>query len=78
INNRPPMAQAFKAKQGGGTFSVIVNPLKSKGGCSGAGAGDTDPGNGEGCWDRTRTEQARRLSDYFIPQVVKAAGDPDV
>ena len=78
INNRPPMAQAFKAKQGGGTFSVIVNHLKSKGGCSGAGAGDTDPGNGEGCWDRTRTEQARRLSDYFIPQVVKAAGDPDV
>ena len=78
VNNRPPMAQTFRATQGGGKFSVIVNHLKSKGGCSGAGAGDTDPGNGEGCWDRTRTEQARRLSSVFIPQVVTAAGDPDV
>ena len=78
VNNRPPMAQTFRATQGGGKFSVIVNHLKSKGGCSGAGAGDTDPGNGEGCWDRTRTEQARRLSSVFIPQVVAAAGDPDV
>ena len=78
INNRPPMAQTFRAKQGGGAFSVVVNHLKSKGGCNGAGAGDTDPGNGEGCWDRTRTEQARRLSAIFIPQVVAAAKDPDV
>lgn len=78
VNNRPPMAQTFRATQGGGKFSVIVNHLKSKGGCSGAGAGDTDPGNGEGCWDRTRTEQAQRLTSYFIPQVVAASGDPDV
>jgi predicted extracellular nuclease len=78
INNRPPMAQTFKATQGGGKFSVIVNHLKSKGGCGGAGAGDTDPGNGEGCWDRTRTEQAERLSAFFIPQVVAASADPDV
>jgi len=77
INNRPPMAQTFKASNGA-RFSVIVNHLKSKGGCSGAGAGDIDPGNGEGCWDRTRTNQAARLTSYFIPQVTAAAGDPDV
>jgi len=77
INNRPPMAQTFKAINGA-RFSVIVNHLKSKGGCSGAGAGDTDPGNGEGCWDRTRTNQAARLTSYFIAQVTAAAGDPDV
>lgn len=77
VNNRPPMAQTFKARNGA-RFSVIVNHLKSKGSCGGAGAGDTDPGNGEGCWDRTRTEQARRLSSYFIPQVVAASQDPDV
>ncbi len=79
VNNRPPMAQTFMASNGGGKFSVIVNHLKSKGGCNGAGAGDTDPGNGAGCWDRTRTEQAQRLTSYFIPQVIAAAGgDPDV
>ena len=78
VNNRPPMAQTFMASNGGGKFSVIVNHLKSKGGCGGAGAGDTDPGNGAGCWDRTRTEQAQRLTSFFIPQVVAAAGDPDV
>ena len=77
INNRPPMAQTFKANNGA-KFSVIVNHLKSKGGCGGAGPGDTDPGNGEGCWDRTRTEQAARLTNHFIPQVTAAAGDPDV
>ncbi|WP_312515715.1 ExeM/NucH family extracellular endonuclease [Massilia sp.] len=77
INNRPPMAQTFKAANGA-KFSVIVNHLKSKGGCGGAGAGDTDPGNGEGCWDLTRTKQAARLTDHFIPQVTAAAGDPDV
>lgn len=77
INNRPPMAQTFKAANGA-RFSVVVNHLKSKGGCSSAGAGDTDPGNGEGCWDRTRTLQAERLTSWFIPQVTAAAGDPDV
>lgn len=77
VNNRPPMAQTFMAGNGG-KFSVIANHLKSKGGCGGAGAGDTDPGNGEGCWDRTRTEQAQRLTSFFIPQVVAAAKDPDV
>jgi hypothetical protein len=77
VNNRPPMAQTFKANNGA-KFSVIVNHLKSKGGCGGAGPGDTDPGNGEGCWDRTRTEQAARLTNHFIPQVTAAAGDPDV
>ncbi|MBD8543791.1 ExeM/NucH family extracellular endonuclease [Oxalobacteraceae sp. CFBP 13708] len=78
VNNRAPMAQTFMASNGGGKFSVVVNHLKSKGGCSGAGAGDTDPGNGAGCWDRTRTAQAQRLTSYFIPQVIAAAGDPDV
>jgi len=78
VNNRPPMAQTFRVSGGGGTFSVIVNHLKSKGGCSGAGTGDTDSGNGAGCWDRTRTEQAKRLASHFIPQVAAAAGDPDV
>ncbi|WP_026354513.1 ExeM/NucH family extracellular endonuclease [Massilia niastensis] len=77
VNNRPPMAQTFKANNGA-RFSVIVNHLKSKASCGGAGAGDTDPGNGQGCWDLARTNQAKRLATYFVPQVTAAAGDPDV
>ncbi|MFC0250863.1 ExeM/NucH family extracellular endonuclease [Massilia consociata] len=77
VHNRPPMAQTFKAANGA-KFSVIVNHFKSKGSCSGATGGDRDPGDGQGCWDTTRLNQAARLADYFVPQVVAAAGDPDV
>ncbi len=77
VNNRPPMAQTFKAANGG-VFSVVVNHFKSKGSCGGASGGDRDPGNGQGCWDTTRLNQATRLTGYFLPQVVQAAGDPDV
>jgi len=78
VNNRPPMAQTFKVNANGAKFSLIVNHLKSKGGCGGAGAGDTDIGDGQGCWTATRVLQAKRLFTYFIPAVVAAAGDPDV
>jgi predicted extracellular nuclease len=78
VNNRPPMAQTFKVNANGAKFSLIVNHLKSKGGCGGAGAGDTDSGDGQGCWNATRIQQAKRLFTYFIPTVVAAAGDPDV
>ena len=78
INNRAPMAQTFKVNANGAKFSLIVNHLKSKGGCGGAGAGDTDVGDGQGCWNATRIQQAQRLFNYFIPTVVAAAGDPDV
>jgi predicted extracellular nuclease len=78
VNNRAPMAQTFKVKANGAKFSLIVNHLKSKGGCGGAGAGDTDVGDGQGCWNATRIQQAQRLFNYFMPTVVAAAGDPDV
>ncbi len=78
VNNRPPMAQTFKVNANGAKFSLIVNHLKSKGSCGGAGAGDTDSGDGQGCWTATRVLQAKRLFTVFIPTVVAAAGDPDV
>lgn len=76
VNNRPPMAQTFKATNGG-KFSLVVNHLKSKGSCGG-GAGNTDSGDGQGCWNATRVEQAARLRDYFLPQVAGAANDSDI
>jgi predicted extracellular nuclease len=77
VNNRPPMAQTFKAVDGGAKFSLIVNHLKSKG-CGGATGLNADQGDGQSCYNADRVEQATRLSEVFIPQVKAAAGDPDV
>ncbi|MBZ2206842.1 ExeM/NucH family extracellular endonuclease [Massilia soli] len=76
VNNRPPMAQTFKAANGA-RFSVIVNHLKSKG-CGGASGLNADLGDGQSCFNADRVEQAVRLRDVFIPQVVAASGDSDV
>jgi len=77
VNSRPPMAQTFRAANGA-RFSLVVNHLKSKGSCSGAGAGNTDSGDSQGCWNATRVKQAQRLATYFIPQVVSASGSANV
>jgi hypothetical protein len=77
INNRPPMAQTFAAANGV-KFSLIVNHLKSKGSCPAPSSIDGDKGDGQSCWNATRIDQARRLVDGFVPQVVAAAGDAKV
>lgn len=77
INNRPPMAQTFKVANGG-KFSLVVNHLKSKGSCPAPSNVDADKGDGQSCWNATRVQQAQRLVDVFVPQVVAAAGDPKV
>jgi predicted extracellular nuclease len=77
LNNRPPMAQTFAARNGQ-TFSVVVNHLKSRGRCPAAGSPDADAGDGQGCWNARRTRQAQRLASVFIPRVQAAAGNPDV
>jgi len=77
INNRAPIAATFKAANGA-RFSLIVNHLKSKGSCPSSGVGNVDIGDGQGCWNATRVSQAKRLVNYFIPQVVATSGDPDV
>lgn len=77
INNRPPMAQTFQAANGE-KFSLVVNHLKSKGSCPSGSGLDADQGDSQGCWNNTRKQQAARLVNTFVPQVVAAAGDPDV
>jgi Ca2+-binding RTX toxin-like protein len=80
INNRPPLAQTFAAANGE-KFTVVVNHFKSKGSCPGASdadaAGNTDSGDGQGCWSGRRTEQATQLRS-FIANVQAAKGDTDV
>jgi predicted extracellular nuclease len=78
LNNRPPMAQTFRAANGE-KFSLVVNHLKSKGSCpSGTTGDDIDKGDSQGCWNGTRVQQAQRLVNVFVPQVAALAGDPDV
>ncbi len=76
VNDRPPMAQTFKAGNGA-KFSVVVNHLKSKR-CNGATGANADQGDGQSCYNADRVAQAQELVDTFVPQVVAAAGDPDV
>jgi predicted extracellular nuclease len=77
VNNRPPMAQTFLANNGE-KFSLVVNHLKSKGSCPSGTGLDADKGDSQSCWNNTRKLQAARLVNSFVPQVVAAAGDPDV
>jgi len=75
VHNRPPLAQSFAAPNGE-QFSVVVNHFKSKGSCpTGATDPDSDQGDGQGCWNAKRVEQAQALT-AFIGQL--QATDPDV
>lgn len=76
INNRAPMAQAFAAANGE-KFILVANHLKSKG-CSDftAGPGDADSGDGQGCFNARRVQQADELRS-FVAQVQSQRGVTD-
>ena len=75
IHNRPPLAQTFSALNGE-KFSVVVNHFKSKS-CSDATGADLDQGDGQGCYNAHRIDQARQLLS-FVGQVQSTSGDNDV
>ncbi|MFM8332577.1 MAG: ExeM/NucH family extracellular endonuclease [Candidatus Methylumidiphilus sp.] len=66
INNRPPLLQTFQA-QNNEQFTVVVNHLKSKSSCPTAGsdAPNEDSGDGQGCWNNQRVQQAQRLRSWL-------------
>lgn len=76
INSRPTLAQTF-APANGERFTMVVNHLKSKGSCPSSGAGDVDSGDGQGCWNAKRVEQARQLR-AFVAQLQSSSGSNDV
>ena len=67
VNNRPTLAQTFRLANGE-KFAVFVNHLKSKGSCPSPSdadyAGNFDSGDGQGCWNLLRTQQAQRLRSF--------------
>jgi predicted extracellular nuclease len=75
IHNRPPLAQTFAALNGE-RFTVVVNHFKSKG-CDGAVGADLDQGDGQGCFNDRRTQQAQALR-AFVGAVQAAASSSDV
>jgi uncharacterized repeat protein (TIGR01451 family) len=82
VHNRPPTAQTFDVVDAtnpafGERFTVIANHFKSKG-CGGATGADLDQGDGQSCYNATRTAQAARLLTWINGTVIPAAGDPDV
>lgn len=78
IHNRNPLAQTFASNQNGEKFNVIVNHFKSKGSCPSSGSDpNADQGDGQGCWNLQRVQQAQALLT-FIGSVQAASGDADV
>ena len=75
VHNRPPLVQTFAAANGE-KFSVVVNHFKSKGSCPTSGS-DAEQGDGQGCWNALRVEQAQALFGY-LQTVQASSGDGDV
>lgn len=66
IHDRQPLAQTFAAANGE-TFSVVVNHFKSKGSCpSNAADVNADQGDGQGCWNAKRVQQAQALASFMV------------
>jgi len=70
--SRVPLAQLFRDRATGNTFLVTVNHLKSKGSCPDAGP-DIDQGDGQGCWNASRTEAVRSLLPWLQGLAEKSA-----
>ena len=62
--NRPSLAQSFAERSTGEVVTLVVNHLKSKG-CGGETGGDIDSGDGQGCFNATRTAAAEALVDWM-------------
>ncbi len=66
FKSRQPLAQSFKDKKSGETFTVVVNHFKSKGSCP---KDKTDPNarknDGQACWNALRVESSQKLVKWL-------------
>jgi predicted extracellular nuclease len=72
---RPPLAQTFEELATGERFTAVTMHFKSKG-CADATGGDLDQGDGQRCYNATRTEMADVLADWLATDPT-GSGDPD-
>jgi len=75
--NRQPLVQSFREVSSNGKLTVAVNHFKSKGSCPAAGDANADQGDGQGCWNKLRTEAANALVSWLATDPT-ASGDGDV
>jgi len=79
VNNRPTLAQTLVAANGQ-RFTLVVNHLKSKSSCPAVGdanyEGNFDSGDGQGCWNAQRVQQAQRLITW-VNSLSAGAGTTD-
>jgi len=73
--HRPPLAQTFTEIATGRRFTVAVNHFKSKG-CTDATGLDEDQGDGQSCYNYTRTQMSQILADWLATDPTHS-GDPD-
>lgn len=70
--NRVTLAQSFQPIQGGKTFTVVPQHLKSKGRCpEQSNSADADQGDGQGCWNATRLTAAQKLIQWIATNPTK-------
>ena len=72
--NRPALAQSFRSDERGGTFTAVINHLKSKG-SSCADIGDPDTGDGSANCNQTRTAAAEALVDWLATDPTGSGDD---
>lgn len=75
IFSRSPLAQEFEELATGEEFVVVANHLKSKT-CTNATGLDLDQGDGQGCYNYLRQQQAAALLTFINTSLVPL--DPDV
>ncbi|MCU0526299.1 MAG: ExeM/NucH family extracellular endonuclease, partial [Elainella sp. Prado103] len=63
-DNRKPLAQTFREIATNGTFTAVINHLKSKGSSAGK-PGDEDQGDGQSLSNGTRTRAAQDLTAWL-------------
>ena len=70
--SRQPLAQVFEAVESEERFLAVVNHLKSKGSCPDDGA-DRAQGDGQGCWNPSRTAAVHAQLPW-LQQLATSAG----
>jgi len=77
-HSRAPLAQTFvpvaAGRDAGPAFTVAANHFKSKG-CGNAAGADADQGDGQACWNATRTGSARRLAAWLATDPTHSGSD---
>jgi predicted extracellular nuclease len=72
--SRQPLAQLFQLLPDGDKTLVVINHLKSKGGCPNSGE-NANQKDGQGCWNPMRTAAAMKMAAWSLEIAAKTGTD---